>query len=130
MARVNLNTNSIHTLNRDTGSDPATLTAHTIATGVGNGLEVPYKANNVLLLRNGTANPATVTVKVVNPSQAVAVNVATPDKTIAVAAGQTKLYPMAAIFRQAGECFCQTKPAALINRKERHLKGLPLYFYN
>jgi|GEM_PF-6112297 len=27
-------------------------------------------------------------------------------------------------------CFCQTKPAALINRKEQHRKGLLLYFYN
>lgn len=27
-------------------------------------------------------------------------------------------------------CFCQLKQAALINGKERHRKGLPLYFYN
>ncbi len=33
-------------------------------------------------------------------------------------------------YPSTGMCFCQLKPTALINRKERHLKGLPLYFYN
>ena len=31
---------------------------------------------------------------------------------------------------EIADCFCQTKPAALINRKEQHRKGLLLYFYN
>ena len=101
MARTNLSSGAIHKLDRSVGTDITTLTGDTIVIGPDNGLIVLYRPGNVLVFNNGTVNPATVTLKTANPNTAGAVGLIVADKTVSVPNGETLIYPVSAIFRQA-----------------------------
>lgn len=76
-------------------------TFQTLSTGAGNGIEVPYRAGDVLILKNDTGGAATFTVKVRQPQEFAALSVTVPDKTFSVADGKTYIVPLATVFRQA-----------------------------
>jgi hypothetical protein len=103
MAYVALTDESKHTLSRETGLELTNANGDTIVTGAGNGLEIAYGLKNVLVLRNATGNPATVTIKVVQPAIAAEVGLTVADKELAVADGELVLLPLAAIYRQVSD---------------------------
>ena len=72
----------------------------TLSTGAGNGIEVPYRAGDVLILKNDSGGPAVFTVKVRQPAEFTALGITVPDETFTVADGKTHIVPLAAVFRQ------------------------------
>ena len=72
----------------------------TLATGAGNGIEVPFREGDVLFLKNTTGGAATFTVKVRQPGQYTTLGITVPDESFTVAAGKTHLVPLAQVFKQ------------------------------
>lgn len=72
----------------------------TLATGANNGVEVPYRAGDILILKNDTGGPAEFTVKVRQPQDFTALGVTVPDDTFTVADGDTHIIPLAAVYKQ------------------------------
>lgn len=83
-----------------TGLNLTDATYSTLATGAGNGVEVPYREADLIVLKNGTGGAAVFTLKAKQPTQYSEQSVTVPDKTVTVAAGKTWVYPTATIFRQ------------------------------
>ena len=71
-----------------------------LATGSGNGAEVPYRTGDILVLRNGTGSPATFTIDIPQPSDYSGKGVVIPDIEVAVADGKDYLYPVSSIMKQ------------------------------
>ncbi len=84
----------------DTGLNLTDATYATLATGAGNGVEVPYREADLLVLKNATGGAAVFTLKVKQPPQFSGQSITVPDKTVTVATGKTWVYPTATIFRQ------------------------------
>lgn len=72
----------------------------TLATGASNGIEVPFREGDVLILKNGTGGAAVFTVKIRQPSQYSNLGITIPDETFSVANGKTYLVPLAQVFKQ------------------------------
>lgn len=72
----------------------------TLATGANNGIEVPYREGDVLVLKNGTGGAAVFTVKVRQPADFAAIGVTVPDESFSIAAGKTWIVPLASVFKQ------------------------------
>jgi hypothetical protein len=70
----------------------------TLVTGAGNGVTFDYNARDVIVLKNGTANLATVTIKTPQPDVYSGI-ITLPDDTFTIAAGKTYLHPMLQIFK-------------------------------
>lgn len=75
-------------------------TFSTLATGAGNGIEVPFRLGDVLVLKNDTGGAAVFTVKVKQPADFVAQSITVPDKTFSVANNKTYMIPLATVFKQ------------------------------
>ena len=101
MARVALSS-GIQTIPA-TGLNLTDMTTDNMATGAGNGVEVPYQQGTYLLLRNDTAGSAAYTIKVPTPAGMSARGITVPDVTVNVSASKDVLYPVDALFRQAGD---------------------------
>ena len=86
-----------------TGKNVTDMTVDTLATGAGNGVEVPYTQGAHLLLQNDTGGSAAFTVKVPTPTGMDARGITVPDITITVAVGKDWLYPLDGILRQTGD---------------------------
>lgn len=85
----------------------------TMATGAGNGVEFPFNKNDILVLSNGTANPATYSIVVPTPANYAAKGVAIDPAEVQVAAGEVWAYPLSAIFQQpSGLMFVDCDEAA------------------
>lgn len=84
----------------DTGLNLTDASYATLATGAGNGVEVPYREADLLVLKNATGGAAVFTLKVKQPAQYSGQSITVPDKTVTVATGKTWVYPTATIFRQ------------------------------
>lgn len=72
----------------------------TLSTGAGNGIEVPYREGDVLVLQNDTGGSATFTVKVRQPQQYSALGIIVPDDTFVVADGKTVIVPLSSVYKQ------------------------------
>lgn len=72
----------------------------TLSTGAGNGIEVPYREGDILILKNGTGGPAAFTVKVRQPQPFTALAITVPDDAFTVADGKTHIIPLAAVYKQ------------------------------
>jgi len=72
----------------------------TLSTGAGNGVEVPYREGDVLILRNDTAGAAVYTVKVVQPSAYSGQGLTIPDETFSVAAAKSWAIALETIYKQ------------------------------
>lgn len=83
-----------------TGINITDATYETLATGAGNGVEVPFRTGDLLHLKNDTGGAAVFTLKVAQPSSLSTHSVTVPDKTVSVATGKVYIYPVAAIFKQ------------------------------
>lgn len=74
----------------------------TLATGSGNGVEFTYDANDILILKNGTASTANFTFVVATPSSVSSVGGSITSPTITLAAGKTHIMPsLPSVFRQS-----------------------------
>lgn len=83
-----------------TGLNLTDATFATLATGAGNGVEIPYREADVIVLRNDTGGSAVYTIKVRQPSQYSGQGITVPDKTVTVATGKIWLYLTDPIFKQ------------------------------
>lgn len=72
----------------------------TLATGAGNGIEVPFRPGDVLVLKNDSGGAATYTVKVRQPQDFTALGITVPDDSFAVADGKSFIVPLANVFKQ------------------------------
>lgn len=73
----------------------------TLATGSENGVEFTFNARDILILNNGTANPATYSISVLTPASYAAKGVTIDPVDVVLAAGEIWAYPLSTIFRQA-----------------------------
>lgn len=96
MARVPITRTAVP----DTGLNLTDATFATLATGANNGVEVPFREADLIVLKNDTGGAAVFTIKVPQPAQFAGQGVTIPDKTVNVATGKTLLYPSAQVFRQ------------------------------
>lgn len=98
MARVAIEAVSIP----DTGynlTDSADFEA--LATGAGNGVEIPYNPAARIVLKNTTGGTATFTIKIPTPAQYTAIGITLSDMTRAVAASKTWEIKPHAVMRQS-----------------------------
>jgi len=72
----------------------------TLSTGAGNGIEVPYREGDVLILKNDTGGAAVFTVKVRQPQAFTNLGITVPDETLTVANGKTYIVPLSPVFKQ------------------------------
>lgn len=72
----------------------------TLSTGAGNGIEVPFRPGDVLVLKNDSGGAAVFTVKVRQPAEFTAIGVTVPDETFSVANNKTHLVPLTTVFKQ------------------------------
>lgn len=72
----------------------------TLSTGAGNGIEVPYRPGDILILKNGTGGAAVFTVKVRQPQDFTAQGITVPDDSFTVADGKSWIVPLANVFKQ------------------------------
>ena len=85
----------------------------TMSTGAGNGVEIPFNKNHIMILKNGTGGEATFTLDVPANTNYSNKGVTIPDATEAVADGDTHLYVMSAIFKQSdGDVYVDCDVAA------------------
>lgn len=96
MARVPITRTAVP----DTGLNLTDASFATLATGANNGVEVPYREADLLVLKNDTGGAAVFTLKVPQPAQYVGQGVTIPDKTVSVATAKQVLYPTAIVFKQ------------------------------
>jgi len=96
MARVPITRTTVP----ETGLNLTDATFATLATGVDNGVEVPYGEDDLIALKNDTGGAAVYTIKVAQPTKYSGQSLVIPDKSVSVATGKTLLYPTAAIYRQ------------------------------
>ena len=75
-------------------------TFSTLATGAGNGIEVPFRPGDVLILKNDTGGASVFTVKVRQPQSYSDLSLTVPDKTFSVADAKTHVIPLATVFKQ------------------------------
>lgn len=71
-----------------------------MATGANNGVEIPYRAGDVLVLNNVTAGAAVYTIKTAQPAIYSVQGLTVPDKAVTVAASKIWLVPLDVIWRQ------------------------------
>lgn len=84
----------------DTGLNLTDATFATLSTGSGNGVEVPFREADLIVLKNDTGGAAVFTIKVPQPSQYAGQSITVPDKTVNVATGKSIVYPTAILYRQ------------------------------
>jgi len=72
----------------------------TLATGAGNGVTFDYNARDLIILKNEAGQSATVTVKTPQPAAYSGI-ITLPDESFSIADGDTHLYPMLQIFKNA-----------------------------
>lgn len=85
----------------DTGFNVIDGTYATLSTGSGNGVEFTYDPSAMVFLRNGTGGDATFSILVPTPAQFAAKGVTVPADTVVVPTGDTIVYPMSPIYKQA-----------------------------
>lgn len=73
----------------------------TMSTGSGNGVEIPFNKNHIIVLKNGTGGTATFTFDVPGEDDYSDKGVTIPDATEEVADGKTHLILATAIFKQS-----------------------------
>lgn len=84
-----------------TGTNLTDATYTTMATGAGNGVEVPYHAGDVVVLSNATGGPAVYTIKIAQPAAYSALSLTVPDLAVTVATGKSWVIQLESIFRQS-----------------------------
>lgn len=84
----------------DTGLNLTDASFSTLSTGATNGVEIPYREADLIVLKNDTGGAAVFTLKVKQPAQYSGQSITVPDKTVSVATGKTHVYPTATIFKQ------------------------------
>lgn len=85
-----------------TGFNLTDATFTTMSTGAGNGIEVPARQGDTLVLYNSTGGAAVYTLKLPTPTAIAARGATVPDVTYSVATGKMHLYPLTdTIFRQS-----------------------------
>jgi outer membrane protein assembly factor BamB len=84
-----------------TGLNITDATYTTLGVGAANGVEIPYRDGDLLILRNDSGSSATYTLKVAQPAVYSDVGVTVPDVTIVVATGKMHVVNTDAIMRQA-----------------------------
>jgi hypothetical protein len=83
-----------------TGLNLTDATFSTLTLGAGNGIEVPFREGDVLVLKNGTGGAAVFTVKVRQPQDFTRLGITVPDESFSVAASKTFIVPIAQVFKQ------------------------------
>ena len=97
MTRVAMN----RTAFPDTGLNLTDATYTTLVAGANNGVEVPLRDPDIIVLKNGTGGAAVFTFKVPQPDEYSEHSITVPDKTYSVAAAKTWLIPASLIYRQS-----------------------------
>lgn len=86
-----------------------------MATGAGNGVEIPYRAGDVLVLNNVTGGAAVFTFKTVQPTTYSVHSITVPDKSYTVATTKIWVVALDAIWKQAdGDLYVDCDVAAKI----------------
>lgn len=85
----------------DTGLNLTDASFATLGTGSGNGIEVPFRESDLLVLKNDTGGAAVFTLKVPQPTKFSNQSITVPDKTVSIATGKTWVYPTAVLYRQS-----------------------------
>ncbi len=84
-----------------TGFNLTDATFTTMATGAGNGIEVPYHAGDLIVLRNDTGGAAVYTIKTAQPASYSGWGLTVTDLTVTVAAGKIWVIEPTAIWKQS-----------------------------
>lgn len=73
----------------------------TMVSGANNGVEIPYRAGDLLVLKNDTVGAAVYTIKSAQPSAYSVHSIVVPDKVAGVAAAKTRIIALDTIWKQA-----------------------------
>jgi hypothetical protein len=84
-----------------TGLNLTDATYATLGVGANNGVEVPYRAGDLVVLRNDTGGASTFTIKAAQPRVYADVALTVPDMSVAVAAAKSHVIELGSIFKQA-----------------------------
>lgn len=76
-------------------------TYETLTLGANNGVEIPYRAGDLLVLKNATGGAAVYTIKTAQPTAYSTHSITVPDKTITVATGKTWVVKLDTIWKQS-----------------------------